>query len=42
MERTYRERLDRLVEAVPRVRDVIERSVPSELVFVLSLVPFDG
>ena len=42
MERTYRARLDTLVERVPRVREVTERSVPSELVFVLALGPPDG
>jgi 16S rRNA (guanine(1405)-N(7))-methyltransferase len=42
MERTYRDRLDRLVADVPRVRSVTERSAPSELVFVLELGPIDG
>ncbi len=42
MERTYRERLARLVERVPRVQQVAERSVPSELVFVLSLGALDA
>ena len=37
MERTYRRRLDRLVEASARVRAVSEVSVPGELVFVLAL-----
>jgi 16S rRNA (guanine(1405)-N(7))-methyltransferase len=37
MERSYRERLDRLVAEVGRVRGVAEASVPNELVFVLSL-----
>ncbi len=39
MERTYRERLDRLVEATGRVREVVEASVPNEFVFVLALEP---
>lgn len=39
MERSYRERLDRLVAASPRVEEVTETSVPSELVFVLRLTP---
>lgn len=38
-ERTYRERLDRLVAEVDRVRGVAEASVPNELVFVLELEP---
>jgi 16S rRNA (guanine(1405)-N(7))-methyltransferase len=38
-ERTYRARLDRLVEESGRVRDVTEASVPGELVFVLELEP---
>ena len=42
MERTYRDRLDRLVASVPRVRQVDERSVPGELVFVLGLGPARG
>lgn len=37
MERTYRSRLDRLVEAVGRVSAVTEASVSNELVFVLTL-----
>jgi 16S rRNA (guanine(1405)-N(7))-methyltransferase len=37
MERTYRERLDQLVAEVERVREVAEASIPSELVFVLTL-----
>ena len=37
MERTYRERLQRLVAEVPRVSAVAEASVPNELVFVLTL-----
>lgn len=37
MERTYRDRLDRLVADAGRVRAVAEASVPSELVFVLTL-----
>ena len=36
-ERTYRARLDRLVEESGRVRRVAEASVPGELVFVLEL-----
>jgi 16S rRNA (guanine(1405)-N(7))-methyltransferase len=39
LETAYRERLDRLVRDVPRVRSVTERSVPGELVFVLALGP---
>jgi 16S rRNA (guanine(1405)-N(7))-methyltransferase len=39
MERTYRERLDRLVADVGRVETVSEASVPHELVFVLTLGP---
>jgi 16S rRNA (guanine(1405)-N(7))-methyltransferase len=42
MERTYRERLARLVADVGRVRDVTETSVPNELVFVLRLEPAGG
>ena len=41
-ERTYRARLDRLVEGSGRVRRVTEASVPGELVFVLELEPIDG
>jgi 16S rRNA (guanine(1405)-N(7))-methyltransferase len=41
-ERTYRERLDRLVRDAGRVRDVAEASVPNELAFVLTLDPVDG
>ncbi len=41
-ERTYRERLDRLVREAGRVRDVAEASVTNELVFVLTLDPVDG
>ena len=37
MERTYRGRLERLVSSVDSVRSVTEASVPSELVFVLTL-----
>jgi 16S rRNA (guanine(1405)-N(7))-methyltransferase len=37
MERTSRERLDRLVADVGRVLAIAEASVPSELVFVLTL-----
>src|SRR5688500_8723942 len=37
MERTYRERLERLVADCPRVTGVAEASVPNELVFVLTL-----
>lgn len=37
MERTYRERLERLVTDCPRVVGVVEASVPNELVFVLTL-----
>jgi 16S rRNA (guanine(1405)-N(7))-methyltransferase len=42
MERTYRERLARLVDQAGRVRAVAEASVPNELVFVLTLDPIDG
>lgn len=42
MDRAYRDRLDRLVADVPRVRSVTERSVPSELIFILELGPTDG
>jgi 16S rRNA (guanine(1405)-N(7))-methyltransferase len=41
MERTYRERLDRLVESSGRVSEVTETSVTNELVFVLRLEPLD-
>lgn len=41
-ERTYRARLDRLVEESGRVREVAEASVPGELVFVLALDPAGG
>ncbi|HET9878913.1 MAG TPA: 16S rRNA methyltransferase, partial [Candidatus Limnocylindria bacterium] len=37
MERTYRERLERLVAGCGRVAGVAEASVPNELVFVLTL-----
>jgi 16S rRNA (guanine(1405)-N(7))-methyltransferase len=37
MERTYRERIDRLVEECGRVTSMAEASVPNELVFVLTL-----
>ena len=37
MERTYRERLERLVADCPRVIRVVEASIPNELVFVLTL-----
>jgi 16S rRNA (guanine(1405)-N(7))-methyltransferase len=42
MERTYRDRMERLVADAGRVRAVAEASVPNELVFVLSLNPPDG
>lgn len=42
MERTYRDRLARLVEDVGRVAEVREASVASELVFVLRLEPAGG
>ena len=42
MERTYRERFERLVAEVARVRGVAEASVPGELVFVVELDPVDG
>jgi 16S rRNA (guanine(1405)-N(7))-methyltransferase len=41
-DRTYRERLERLVAEAGRVRGVAEASVPHELVFVLTLDPIDG
>jgi 16S rRNA (guanine(1405)-N(7))-methyltransferase len=41
-ERTYRDRLDRLVAEAGRVRAVAEASVPNELVFVLTLDPVDA
>jgi 16S rRNA (guanine(1405)-N(7))-methyltransferase len=41
-ERTYRDRLDRLVSDSGRVRTVAEASVPNELVFVLTLDPPRG
>lgn len=41
-ERTYRARLERLVGDAGRVRNVVEASVPGELVFVLALEPIDG
>lgn len=42
MERTYRDRLERLVADTGRVRTVAEASVPNELVFVMTLDPPDG
>jgi hypothetical protein len=42
MERTYRDRLERLVAEAGRVQAVAEASVPNELVFVLTLDPPDG
>ena len=42
MERTYRDRLERLVGEADRARQVAEVSVPGELVFVLALDPLDG
>lgn len=39
MERTYRDRLDRLALEAGRVRRVTEASVPGELVYVLELEP---
>ena len=42
MERTYRDRLERLVADAGRVRTVAEASVPNELVFVMTLDPPDG
>jgi hypothetical protein len=42
MERTYRERLARLVADAGRVGAVAEASVDNELVFVLSLDPVGG
>ena len=41
-DRTYRERLDRLVRGAGRVSEVVEASVPNELVFVLTLEPMDA
>jgi 16S rRNA (guanine(1405)-N(7))-methyltransferase len=41
-ETTYRQRLDRLVAASDRVRAVAEASIPTELVFVLTLEPRRG
>jgi Ribosomal RNA methyltransferase (FmrO) len=41
-ERTYRDRLDRLVSESDRVHAVAEASVPNELVFVLALDPPRG
>jgi hypothetical protein len=37
LERTYRDRLGRLVDGCARVTGVAEASVPGELVFVLTL-----
>ncbi len=42
MERSYRERFERLVADAGRVSAVAEASVPNELVFVLTLEPVDG
>jgi 16S rRNA (guanine(1405)-N(7))-methyltransferase len=42
MEPTYRRRMDRLVADVGRVTDVTEASVPSELLFVVTLEPRGG
>jgi 16S rRNA (guanine(1405)-N(7))-methyltransferase len=42
MQRTYRQRLDRLVAETGRVREVTETSVSNELVFVLTLEPMHG
>lgn len=42
MERTYRDRLERLVADGGRVRAVAEASVPNELIFVMTLDPPDG
>jgi 16S rRNA (guanine(1405)-N(7))-methyltransferase len=41
-ERIYRARLDRLAREAGRVRDVVEASVPGELVFVMALDATDG
>lgn len=41
-ERTYRARLDRLIEECGRVRSVTETSVPGELVFILELAAPHG
>lgn len=40
--RTYRHRLDRLVDEVGRVRSVVEASVSNELAFVLTFARSDG
>ncbi len=37
MERTYRDRLDRLIAETERVTECVEASIPTELVFVLTL-----
>lgn len=42
MERTYRDRIERLAADAGRVREMAEASVPNELVFVLTLEPLDG
>jgi 16S rRNA (guanine(1405)-N(7))-methyltransferase len=42
MERTYRDRLERLAADAGRVRMVAEASVPNELVFIMTLDPPDG
>jgi len=42
LERTYRDRLDRLAAEVGRVTAVTEASVPNELVFILTLDAADG
>jgi hypothetical protein len=42
MERTYGDRLERLVADAGRVRAVAEASVPGELVLVMTLDPPDG
>lgn len=42
MERTYRDRMERLAADVGRVSAVVEASVSNELVFVLTLDPVDG
>ena len=42
MERSYRDRLERLAVEAGRARAVAEVSVPNELVFVLTLDPVDG
>ncbi len=42
MERTYRRRFERLVTEVGRVGEVVEASIPGELVFVMRMEPARG